>query len=285
MSTMDWRALDAAELEYQFNPQKSVADFSRFQVHRSAISKVCRQVMTAHLDIAYGDGALNGVDIFPAGDNAPVHMFFHGGYWRTQDKANFAFIARDLVQRGVTLVIVNYDLCPTVSLDRVSGSALEAIAWCYRNIASYGGDPERISISGNSAGAHLCSMAVATDWPARGLPADIVKGAVMISGIFDPFPASLISVRSELKLRDDIIARNNTEALPPRVDCRCFIFAGGLEPWAWIDQSFRYSAHLRRHGYDPDVQVLPGYHHFNIMDQYLEPASPIARAVQTVSAL
>ncbi|MDN2564851.1 alpha/beta hydrolase [Aquibium sp. A9E412] len=282
---MHWTELSADELEYQFNPQHSVADFQSFQVHRSAVSRVCRETMTAHLDVAYGPGALHKVDIFPAGEGAPVHMFFHGGYWRTQDKANFAFIARDLVPRGITLVVVNYDLCPAVTLDAVSASAREAVAWCHGHIAAYGGDPQRISLSGNSAGAHLCSIALATDWRARGLPGDLVKGTVMISGIFDPAPARLISVNAELSLSEETVRANDTERLPPQTEALNYVFAGGREPWAWVDQSFRYSAHLRRHGQDPEVHVLPGYHHFNIMDQYLEPASPIARAVQAVCAL
>lgn len=282
---MDWRNLDAEELEYQFNPQKSVADFSSYQAHRSAISRICREVMASHLDVPYGPGKLHAVDIFPAGEDSPVHMFFHGGYWRAQDKANFAFIARDLVRQGVTLVCVNYDLCPQVTLNAVSRSAIEAIAWCHENIASYGGDPDRISISGNSAGAHLCSMALAHDWKGDGNAAGFIRGAVMISGIYDPSPALRIPVNAEIGLTEEVAERNNTERLPPTVDCRSFVFAGGREPWAWIDQSFRYSAHLRRHGQDPEVHILPGYHHFNIMDQYLEPASPISRAVQEVCRL
>lgn len=277
----DWRSLNAEEREYQFNPQKSVAEpASSFQVHRNMVSRICRQTMDAHLDVKYGLGPLHGLDIFPAGPNTPVHIFFHGGYWRIQDKENFAFIARDLVASGVTVVIANYDLCPGVTLDGVSTSALNAVAWCHANIAKYGGDPERMSVSGNSAGAHLCSMVIATDWSARGLPENLITGAVLISGIFDPTPAMHIGVNADLSLTDEIIERNNTERLEPRVACRTIVFAGGREPWGWIDQSFRYSRHMRQHGRDPEVHILPGYHHFNIMDQYLEPASPIARAVQ-----
>lgn len=272
------------EFEYQFNPQNSVQDFSRFQQHRNAVSEICRAVLPSHKDVKYGDGKLHTVDIYPAGDDAPVHMFFHGGYWRTQDKMNFAFIARDLVQRGITLVCVNYELCPAATLDDVSSSALKAIAWCYENIRRYGGDPDRISVSGNSAGAHLCSMAIACDWQERGLPKNIINAAIMISGIYDPSPARKISVNAELSLTEEICARNNTEVLVPRVECKIWLFAGGLETWAWITQTFNYSSHLRRCGYDPEVHILPGYHHFNIMDQYLEPDSPISRAIQAASS-
>lgn len=278
-----WQCFSQEDREFHYNPQKSVPDFSRFQTFRNAVSRVCREVMPSHLDVKYGNGALHRLDIYTSVPGAPVHLFFHGGYWRAQDKENFAFIARDLVQRGIMLVVANYDLCPTASLDQVTGSALEAIAWCYRNIAEHGGNPDAITLSGNSAGAHLCSMAIATDWPTRGLPANLIKGAIMISGIYDPEPARHISVNQDLKLDDGAIARNDTMSLAPRVKCPIWIFAGGAEPWAWVEQSFDYSRHLRIHGYDPEVHVLPGYHHFNIMDQYLEPGSPVATAIRLAS--
>jgi len=278
-----WQAMSAEEREFHYNPQKSVADFASFQTYRNQVSQVCRQTMTAHLDVKYGDGDLHGLDIFPAAEGSPVHIFFHGGYWRAQDKANFAFIARDLVQGGVTVVSANYDLCPDATLDGVTASALEAIAWCHGNIGDYGGRPDAISVSGNSAGAHLCAMALATDWEERGLPRDLIKGAVAISGIYDPEPARHTSVAATLNLNDAIVARNNALALTPLSSCPVWIFAGGREPWAWIDQSFDYARHLRRHGRDPEVHVLPGYHHFNIMDQYLDPSSPIATAVRLAS--
>ncbi|MCA9579433.1 MAG: alpha/beta hydrolase [Myxococcales bacterium] len=252
-----WQQFDDETREYHYNPQKSVEDFSRFQTHRSAISQVCRSVMKSHLDVAYGEGELHRLDIYPAGPGSPVHVFFHGGYWRTQDKQNFAFLARDLVQKGVTLVVANYDLCPAATLDEVTGSALNAIAFCHASIAEYGGDPNAISVSGNSAGAHLCSMALATDWSARGLPADLIKGAVLISGIFDPEPARHISVDAELKLDDGLIARNDTQALKPHFDCPVHIFAGGREPWGWVELSFDYYRHLREHGHDPALRQEP----------------------------
>lgn len=275
-----WQSMSAEEREHHYNPQNSVKNFSSFQTFRTAVSRVCRNVMTAHLDVPYGEGPLHSVDIFPSTQGSPVHIFFHGGYWRAQDKENFAFIARDFVQRGVTVVIANYDLCPQATLDGVTASALDAIAWCHRNIGDYGGNPEAISISGNSAGAHLCAMALATDWKRHGLQTHPIKGAVVISGIYDPEPARHISVADDLNLDDDIVARNNALLFSPLSSCPVWIFAGGGEPWAWVEQSFDYSRHLRVHGHDPEVHVLPGYHHFNVMDQYLDPASPIAIAVR-----
>jgi arylformamidase len=153
---MSWRDLGADELEYQFNPRRTVPDFEAHQNANAQLSVEVRARLEGHLDLAYGETALQKVDLFPARPRgkgpAPVHVFFHGGYWRAQDKANFAFVAEHLVERGICAVIANYDLCPAVTLDGVVAAARRAIAWTYRHAALYGADPERLTLSGSSAG-------------------------------------------------------------------------------------------------------------------------------------
>ena len=276
---MDWRSFDAVSLEKAYNPQKSVENFSQFQTHRTSISRECRKNMKSYLDVAYGSNELQKIDIYPAKNFSPVHLFFHGGYWRTQDKSNFAFLARTLVPQGVTTIIVNYDLCPKVSLDEVVESSRNAIEWTYKNIEKYNGDPNRISVSGNSAGAHLCSMLLATDWKNRGFPQHIISGAVLFSGIYDPEPTRWIPVNEEIGLTAETTARNNSMKYEPTVECPIWIGAGGLEPWLWLQQTFDYSQHLRRHGYDPEVHILPNHHHFSIMDEMLDHNKIISQAV------
>lgn len=279
-----WDGLDAREHEYQYNPQVSVPDFKSAQARREAPNAAARTRLRCVTDIAYGPHELHRVDVYPAGPGAPVHMFLHGGYWRMQDKRNFAFIAGALVDAGICAVIVNYALCPDVTLDGVVESAIGATDWTLRNIDAHGGDPRRVTLSGHSAGAHLGAAVLATDWATRGLPADCVKGAVLISGIYDPAPARLTSVDADIRLDDALIARHDYERRAPRILCPTWIVAGGREPWHWIDQSFRYAHHLRRHGGDPGVVVSPGCHHFNIIDQYLDPDSDIMRAIRAVAA-
>ena len=215
----------------------------------------------------------------PGVKDAPVHVYFHGGYWRAQDKANFAHVAGTLVGEGICTVIANYDLCPAVTLDGTVESALSALAWTWRHARDYGGDPARLTISGHSAGAHLCAMALAHDWAAWGLPAEPIRGAVPSSGIYDPEPAMHITVNAEIRLTLEIAQRNNALRLAPKVRCPVELFVGGDETREWIRQSELYAAHLRRHGLDPELSVIPGRHHFDIIDQYVDRASPIVRAI------
>jgi arylformamidase len=278
-----WAGLSAEDHEFHYNPQRAFPDFSRHQVARAAVNEQARTQLPCHRDIRYGEHPLRTLDVYPAAAEsgaAPVHIFFHGGYWRAQDKQNFAFVAGALVPLGITTVVANYELCPASTLDGVVDSALEAFAWTCRHAGEHGGDASRISLSGHSAGAHLVAEIMATDWAARGIDDRAVTGAVLISGIFDPAPAMHTTVNAQLRLDEAIAARHDVERRAPLVKRPSAVIVGGLEPVHWIDQSFRYSQHLRRHGLDPAVHVLPGEDHFGILGEYLRPDSITLRAVR-----
>ncbi|MBJ3778244.1 alpha/beta hydrolase [Acuticoccus mangrovi] len=269
-----WSSLTPEEHEFQYNPQAAVPDYQDYRVAREPANAAALGGLARHADIAYGDHPLRTLDIYPAagGAPAPVHVFLHGGYWRAQDKANFAFVAGALVPHGVTTVVANYELCPAATLDEVAASAIAAMRWVVGNIADHGGDPGRISLSGHSAGAHLGAEIVAHDWAGEGISAPLA-GATLISGIFDPTPTMATSVNADLHLTEAIVARRNVEVRPPALASAVALFAGGREPWQWIDQTYRYAHHLHRHGLDPAVHVLPGRNHFDILDEYLLPQS------------
>jgi arylformamidase len=183
-----WAGLSAQEHEFQYNPQAAFPNFKSAQADRSAINLKARQELACKRDVAYGDHPLRKVDIYHAkrtrDARTPVHVFFHGGYWRAQDKENFAFVARPFVEAGLTTVIANYELCPASTLDEVAASAIAAIAWVHREIHHFGGDTARVSLSGHSAGAHLNAEILAHDWALEGVDPGFITGAVMISGIY-----------------------------------------------------------------------------------------------------
>jgi arylformamidase len=170
-----------------------------------------------------------------------------------------------------------------VTLDGTVESALRAVAWTWRHARAYGGDPDRLTLSGHSAGAHLCAMALAHDWTADGLPADVIKGAVPSSGIDDPAPAMRTTVNAEIRLTEEIARRHDALRLEPKVRCPVELFVGGDEPPQWIRQSELYAEHLRRHGVKAELSLIPGTHHFDIIDQYVDPASPIVQAIVRVT--
>lgn len=278
-----WATLTPEQHEYQYNPQKAFPDFASHGARRAPLNEQARQQLKPHLDVRYGEHQLRTLDIFPAANAqrpSPVHIFLHGGYWRAQDKQNFAFIAGALAPLGITTVVVNYELCPASTLDGVVDSALAAFEWTCRHIGDYGGDPGRVSVSGHSAGAHLTAEILATDWAARGVDASVVTGATLVCGLFDPTPAMKTTVNEELRLTEDIARRHDVERRAVHVRCPVSIIAGALEPEQWVDQSFRYHHHLRRQGFVPELHVLGGHDHFGILADYLDADGAIMRAIR-----
>ena len=147
--------------------------------------------LDCRLGVRYGPTREEHLDIFPAGDGAPVHIFIHGGYWRRFNARDHDFLAPAFVEAGITFVSVNYALCPKVTMDEIVREVRAAVAWTHAHARGFGGDPARLTVSGHSAGGHLCAMALSTDWEgAYDLPADTLKGGVAVSGLFDlaPFP-------------------------------------------------------------------------------------------------
>lgn len=278
-----WDSLSAEEHEFQYNPQKAFPHFARHGAARAPLNEQVRRDLKSHLDVRYGGHKLHTLDIFPAvsaNGKSPVHIFLHGGYWRAQDKQNFSFVAGALVPLGITTVVANYELCPESTLDGVVDSALAAFEWTCRNIGGYGGNPASISLSGHSAGAHLAAEIMSTNWASRGVDASVLHGVTLISGIFDPLPTMSTTVNEQVRLSDEIARRHDVERRTPLVRCPVALIAGAEEPEQWIDQSFRYYHHLRRHAMQPELHVLAAHDHFGILADYLDGEGATVRAIR-----
>ena len=279
---VDLRGYSQDEFERQYNPRVAVPDHQAKIDSRAAASAAARSRLNGVFDVRYGPGPKETLDIFrptAAGGKAPVHIYFHGGYWRAQDKADVTFMAEPLVAAGAVVVIANYDLCPDVRVSDIVLEAVRAIAWTYLNIGQYGGDPDGIYISGNSAGGHLCAMALAHDWTADDLPADVVKGAVLLTGVYDPEPVLGISVNDLIRLTPDQVDDVSPMKNPPLRALPLAILVGAAETEEWIRQSRDYSALCRGRGIDHDYQELPGEDHFTMTAVLGEPDKPAVKAI------
>jgi arylformamidase len=274
---MDWRTLSPEILEQQFNPRIAVPDFAEKIAHMQGLSAAARGRLGGRYDIRYGDGPLETLDVFPSDPpGGPLHIFIHGGYWRALDKDDYSAIAEPMVAAGATAVALNYDLCPDVSLDDIVGQIRRAIAYVARNAADLGGDADRLYISGHSAGAHLCALALAHDWTSEGLPADLIKGAALVTGIYDPEPARHISLNSEFRLTPEIAERNNAFSHLPRGGASILVAVGGDETESWIAQSADFH---RAVGGDAELMVVPGCDHFGVTAELVDAGKPLCQAV------
>ena len=184
-------APDKALLARHYNNRELVPDHPQYLARWTELSARARSTMTCYLDRRYGDAPGEMVDIFPArkGDGSCM-MFIHGGYWRALDKKDFSFLAPPWVDAGVTLAVVNYDLCPKVAMDEIVRQMLRASRWLWLNAEEYGMDQDRLYVAGHSAGGHLTAMLMAALWPvfSADLPPNLIKGGVAVSGLYDLEP-------------------------------------------------------------------------------------------------
>jgi arylformamidase len=226
------------------------------------------------------------LDIYPPKSTtqpAPVHVFIHGGYWRSREKEDFAFIGASLASSGLLSVIINYPLCPQVTLDEVVAGTCDAFDWVRRNIAAHGGNPDRITLSGHSAGGHLGAAILAQDWRARGLSSTPLKGAVLVSGIYDPAPTQHISVNAEIGITPELAERHNYAVIPPKLRCPVHVIVGGDEPEGWIAQSASYADHIKAAGLPTEYTISAKENHFSIQDQYRDPKSDVFSAITKIA--
>ena len=268
------RFTDPAWLDLQYNNRARVADHARVLARWAEASALARTQSRCELDVAYGDGAGETLDIFPTNEpSAPVLVFVHGGYWRSLDKADHSFVAPAFVQHGVTVVVPNYALCPAVSIEHIALQTANALAWVHRHIAQRGGDPTRIVVVGHSAGGHLAAMLLSCRWKVLGddLPAQLVSGAMGISGLYDLEPLRLTPfLQSDLQLTPGHVKRCSP-AFFARPKGKFFAAVG-------LDESEEFLRHNRliRDAWGPTTvpvcETLPGANHFNVLHSLADPA-------------
>ncbi|MFL2668378.1 MAG: alpha/beta hydrolase, partial [Alphaproteobacteria bacterium] len=176
------------ELNWQYDHSKRFPDTSIFQKERGDASVAAQKKVKGLLNVPYGDDKREVLDIFPAEntEKAPVIVFMHGGAWTRGSKEGYSFPAAEFVPRGVTWVATEFTNVPQGTLSNQVRQNRDAVAWVYNNADAYNWDRDRIYIAGHSSGGHMCAMSLVTDWKQLyGLPSDLIKGAVAISGMYD----------------------------------------------------------------------------------------------------
>lgn len=285
--TKSWQSYTASEIEQHYNPRASVPDSDKYGAARAEINVAALASPTRVADVAYGSGPLENMDFYvPEQGHGPhpVHIFIHGGYWRSREKEDFAFIGAALARAGLMAIVINYPLCkptavPAITLDDVVAGTLRAFKWVRNNIADHGGDPVRITLSGHSAGGHLGAAIIAHDWSAEKWEAAPLQGAVLVSGIYDPHPTQHISVNAEIGITPELAATYNMLALPPHLRCPVHVIVGGGEPEGWIAQSADYARYLRAAGTPIDYCVTGMENHFSIQDQFATASADVLGSI------
>lgn len=287
MAAPVFRDYDQKALDAEYNNRVKVKNAMDWMARAGGESARTRAELPLRFDVPYGAHHAERLDIFPATrpGPAPVHVFIHGGYWQRMDKADFSFVARGLGPAGAATVVINYGLVPSIDLDTLVRQCRAAVAWVHRHATEWGGDPGRISISGHSAGGHLVAMLLATDWPALGVPADVVKSGCAISGLYDLEPIRLCYLNQVLALTPEVAQRNSPVLLAPSRPTPLILAVGGAEGPEYHRQTDALAAAWRTRGVPIEVMDLPGHDHFSIVAELESPFSSLARAIQTQMGL
>ncbi len=271
-------ALPAEFVEREYNLRAAFPDHPQWFARWAADSEAARARLEGCLNLRYGSGPRQTVDLFPAAQPRGALLFIHGGYWRALDKSDHAFVAPPLIAQDIGVAVINYDLCPDVSIARIVDECREGVAWLRREGTRYGVPAERLVVSGHSAGGHLAAMLVATDWSALGSPAGLA-GAVAISGVFDLEPLVQVSFNTDLKLDRSRARAVSPIHLRPRCSVPMLFAAGADETSEFIRQSWLLwerwpECHPHgRHG----PLFVPERHHFSVVSDLGDPASELVR--------
>jgi arylformamidase len=264
---------DAAWHDSMYNNRALVPDFADHFAHWTSASEQARETLKPALDVPYGDGLNETLDIFPAARaDAPVVVFIHGGYWRSLDKSDHSFVAPGLRDLGACVVVVNYALCPgtpeqPVTIPDIALQMAKATAWVWRHIAKHGGDAGNITVIGHSAGGHLAAMLLGCDWKKLGgdLPEGLMRKALSISGLFDLAPMRKTPfLQGDLRLTPaQVRMASPAKWQRPRKGV-LYAVAGG-------DESAEFLRHIRQihQAWGPQTvpvcEALPGLNHFSIV--------------------
>ena len=274
---MDQQALDEAYDQEIYAPNRALV-----VERRKAASDRARAILGAPKRVIYGPSEYEGLDIFDCGiKGAPVNVFVHGGAWRRNVAADYALQAEPLLRAGAHCVLIDF-----INVDQAGGDLMpmaeqvrRAIAWVGKNAASFGGDPSRIYLSGHSSGAHLAGTALVADWSAYGAPADIIKGAVLCSGMYDLKPARLSKRGAYVKFTDTMEDALSTQRHLARINCPLVLAHGTYETPEFQRQTRDFAAALKAAGKPVTLLVGEGYNHFEMPETFASPYGLLGRAV------
>ena len=276
----DDMTLNAVEYEVDYNDQRHHREhFDRIE-RREMLAMAYRLAGGTLLNQAYGSGERHRYDLFSAADKeAPLVVYIHGGYWQRGDRKDYSFVARELNANGITVAIPSYTLCPAVSVMEIGDEIQRCLAVLWDRVR------KRPTVVGHSAGGHLAAEMMVRDWSGfPGVPADLVRTAYAINGIFDLAPLIGTSLNKVLGLTAGTARAASPLFRPPSPKGRRFVAAVGAEASEEVlNQGHRIAANWSEVGIDARCEVVIGANHFTIIDELITPGSSVLKQIVKIA--
>ena len=265
--------MDKDFIEREYNNRALVPDHAAYFARWERDSQFVRETLPGLLDLAYGTDPRHRIDLFPAARARDTLLFLHGGYWRSLDKAMFSWLAPSYVAAGVGVALANYRLAPTVFIEQIVEDAVAALNWLFANGPAHGLPSERVVVAGHSAGGHLAAALFATPRARFTFDPARIVGGVPISGLYDFKPLLQHSFNADFRLDADSARRLDLHDKRPTIVAPLVVAVGAEE-----SSEFRRQSTLIAQSWKAQVrefQVLPGLHHFSVVDAFAERGQPV----------
>jgi len=277
-----WLDMDQKELDDAYDQSVYAPNQQLLAKRRAAASAAALERLGPPERVAYGPSEHEKLDIYRTHKaNAPVNVYVHGGAWRNGQAKDFAAPAEMFVNAGANFVVLDF-----VQIQETGGNLLPmaqqvrcAVAWVYKNAASFSADPKRVYITGHSSGAHLSGCALVTDWPQDfGLPPDVLKGGLLISGMYDLKPVRL-SKRSEyVKFTDEVEEKLSSIRHLDKLHAPITVCYGTEETPEFQRQSRDFAAAVLAAGKPVELLVGESLNHFEMQETLANPYAIGGRA-------
>lgn len=277
-----WLDMSQKELDDAYSQSILAPNIGQVIDRFASNSELVRNRIGEPLRFAYGAGAVEGLDVFTTKQpNSPVHIFVHGGAWQQGSAQSYAFPAELFINAGVHYVVPDFSWIQDVgdSLFPIGEQLRKAVAWVYRNAGKFGADPERIYISGHSSGAHLAGVLLTTDWESHGMPADVIKGGLCCSGMFDMKPVRLSARGDYVKFTDEMEDAFSPIRHLEQLRAPLIIAYGSFETREFKRQSREFAKAATDAGKDVELVVAENYNHVEIIETLANPYGILGHAV------
>jgi arylformamidase len=276
-----WLDMDQQELDDAYDQIVYAPNRDQVGKRRVFNSERARAVIGAPERVAYGPTEIEQLDIYRSKrPNAPVNVFVHGGAWRANRAADYAFLAEPFVTAGAHYVIVDF-----TNVDDAGGSLFpmveqvrRAVGWVYKNAKSFGGDPSRLYLSSHSSGSHIGGCVVTHDWRKHDLPADILKGATLSSGMYDLEPVRLSKRSKYVKFTDEMAEALSAMRHLDKLNTPLILAHGSYETPEFQRQTRDFHAAVKAAGKPAELLVGEGYNHFEMLETLANPYGLLGRA-------